>query len=280
MNRFIPDWSMGDYYSQSKCEKVAFSYSVSKTIWQKSPLHAYHDHVRLGGGEKKTSESMSFGSAVHSAILGKGSEVIQSEYDDFRSKEAKEWKADREAEGKIILKQDDFIRVGEIRGAFTRQMRSMGLLSVFEASEREVMCEYEIDGVYAISMFDIWNENTPVIMDIKTIDCAAPHLLRNKIRSMSYDLQSLLYRKAAEIIRPDLAGRIRFLDLFIETEAPYCLVPAEIDGQGDYLAEMKLNSCLAKWKRGIDDGIWEGYVNSPIVLDTAGFEAKDTEMRV
>lgn len=279
MNHFLTNWTTEEYFNQSKCNVPAFSYSVAKTLIQKSPRHAYLEHAKLGGQAKERTKSMDIGQAVHTALLGKGDKFIKSPYDDFRSKEAKEWR-DSQPSDVIILKSNEFEKIDEIKSHFYAQMMDCGLWGVFESSQNELIAEYEYDGIYTISMLDAFNENYGVIFDIKTTTDASPDACQRKIIDFGYDLQSTLYKKAVEIIRPNLTGKVRFIFLFIEVEAPYCLTSIELDNMFQYIGEFKLNKAANIWRECIDTNIWPNYSQDIIIIEPPKWELTKIENQV
>jgi hypothetical protein len=274
INRFIDNWDINDYFSQSKCDKPAFSYSVAKTLYQKSPKHAYLEHRKLGNQPRERSKSMDIGQSVHTAILGHGEKFIKSEFDEFRTKEAKAWRDEQEENGLIVLKPDEFDKIDLIKSNFEAQMRDCGLYGVFESSKKELMAEYLFDDIYTISMFDAFNEEYGVIFDLKTTTDASPDACQRKIIDMGYDIQAALYTKSVEIIKPELTGRVRFIFLFQEVDPPYIMTPIELDVVFKAVGESKVNRSANIWRDCLATGQWPGYTQDIIVMEPPQWHVK------
>ncbi|MBN1113488.1 MAG: PD-(D/E)XK nuclease-like domain-containing protein [Bacteroidales bacterium] len=70
----------------------------------------FYRSVISGEVAKKDTKSFMVGREVDSILteMDKFQNTIIAPYDDFRSKEAREWKADQEAQGKNVIKEDEY----------------------------------------------------------------------------------------------------------------------------------------------------------------------------
>ena len=256
----IKNLSEEKYHSQEGEITPLFSYSIAKTILQKSPYHAYIQHPLLGGqGGFKSSKAMDAGNLFHKLLLGEGAEIVVIDADSFRTKDAREQRDKAYSEGKTpILKKDhdDYLNAAE----FIRK-EIIKLCPEFEApGESELSVRWEMPGgVKVQSRFDWISPEIATIIDLKSTTDASPDKLQRKILDMGYDIQESLYTQAANIVWHELAGRWKFLFVFFEIEPPYSVSVVSLDSAFQWIGEQKVNRAAEKWLDGLNNGNWPGY---------------------
>ena len=79
-------------YHADPCPEPSLSASVARTLIDRSPLHAWMQHPKLGNQqEEKPAARLSLGSAAHSVILqGDWESIGFIDKDSFRTNEAKD----------------------------------------------------------------------------------------------------------------------------------------------------------------------------------------------
>src|SRR5262245_31717991 len=75
-----------EQYHADPCETPSLSHSVAHELINKSPLHSWMRHPRLGGQHKKETKEMDRGSLVHALLLGAGKPIVIIKADDWRTK--------------------------------------------------------------------------------------------------------------------------------------------------------------------------------------------------
>src|SRR6478736_1784528 len=88
----------------------SLSSSCAKTLVQKSPMHAYAEHPRLGAAHREDTDEMDFGSLAHRLLLGKGAEIAELSSDSWRGKEAAAFWDKAKAEKKIPVLSKNLVR--------------------------------------------------------------------------------------------------------------------------------------------------------------------------
>src|SRR4051812_44666757 len=94
-------------YLSDPCERPSLSSSIASLMLQRSPAHAFAAHPRLGGHRSDPTEAMLNGTLIDSLLCGGDTEIIESPYDEYRTKEAREWRDATAATGKLAVKRKE-----------------------------------------------------------------------------------------------------------------------------------------------------------------------------
>lgn len=279
---FHPDINEKDYHADVLCEAPTLSCSIAKVLVDESPVHCWAAHPRLGNKRhKETTPAMEFGSAAHALCLGKGADLVVVEADNWMTKAAKEERENARESGKIpILARKHAIAL-EQRAAFNRQLIEFGLHDSFMAAKSEVVAIYDDGSVRCRAMMDKLlideNRKSATIYDLKTTDSANPRGLSRLVFNMHYDMQDRSYTRGVEVLRSDLAGRIEFLFLFLETEYPYCLTPYRLCGEQQMLGTSKWSRAWQMWEACLKANSWPAYTKEIVKGEAPSF-ALNAEM--
>lgn len=240
----------------------SLNYTTAKTIIVDSPLHAYHQHPRLGGQQWEPTPSTDAGLVFHSLLLegGKGLAIVDA--GDWRTNAAKAARDEARAAGQIPVLVGN---VEEIRAAVAtirERMLGMGLpltgVSELAVSWTEqskcgpVLCRTKLDHLI---------EDKGLILDIKTAGWSvSPDECARHIYESGYDIQYAANTSWLEKYRPELVGRSRFIFVFCERTAPYAVTPVELDGQFRHMGRQRWTRAVETWARCLKDKSWPGYV--------------------
>lgn len=248
-----------EYHEQTGEETPLFSYSVAKTLLEKSPQHAYLQHPLLGNEPRKPTTFMDKGNIIHGLILGGGPEIEIIQADNFRTKAAQELKAMAYEENKIPILQKDMDTIDEAVENAKEQIKQLAPY-FFEDHQSELSVRWTMDnGVKTQSRFDWIKPETGLIIDLKTANDANPQNLDRKILDFGYDIQEALYMQCANKTWPDMAGRFKWEFIFVEPEPPYMVSVVETDTSMTWLGESKVKRASDKWKSCLESGIFPGY---------------------
>jgi hypothetical protein len=281
-------------YHADPAPAPSFSASLGKIILGKSPMHAYLAHPRLGGVKREPTEAMEWGSAIHRQILGTGSEIVVVSAKDWRGGDAKAARAEARAAGKVPLLSSDFASIACIACVFHKQFGKIApdLYADFMAgeSERVILRDFaNLKGngrVWARGMIDrvfvSIGRGEVVLFDLKTTaDCSEDALTRT-ISAYGYDMQLACYEWLIADALPAFAGRIRSYLLFVESSAPYSLVPVELDYSFRQIGRSKLGRAWDSWCECIASGVWPSYASGVVTLSPSPWEVSrelDTEIQ-
>lgn len=262
----IQQWNAAKYHSDPY-PTPTLSASIAHTMISRSPLHAWHQHPRLGGGSRTSSAPMDLGSVVHELLLGKGAGYEVLPYDDFRTKEAREAKAAAINAGLIPIKTDDFQEAKAVASAVRSRVSAFGIDLDSPTAMREQAMTFEVNGVACRCMMDYVDFESGVIIDLKTTEDAHPSKLRRKMVDYGYDIQEAAYRSALKYLVPELVDKEQFKFLFVEVSAPHVVLPVVSSGTMRRLGELKWQRAVETWGKCLAENKWPGYSESEVSIE-------------
>ncbi len=255
-------------YHADPCPTPSLSSSIAKVLIERSPLHAHHLHPRFGKGYRAPTESMRTGTLIHRLLLNAGAEIVVINEDSWRKKAAKLARSEAEAAGKIAVLKGKHARAAD---------------AVAEIADRLADCEIHFDGqsevpirwqsdlngipVECRCMLDHVDLDRGLIYDVKVVASASPDRIARSVIDYGYDIQGAAYTEAVSQIRPNLAGRVRFVLLFVEAEKPYAVCPVELDGTLRAYGSERWGSAVEIWHRCLERDEWPGYASKIETLE-------------
>lgn len=205
---------------------------------------------------RQSTKAMTFGTIVHALVLGQPLPVVVSEYADFKTKAAQEWKAEQEASGLIVVKQVDLDAAFDAAAAVDRHPVASALLKAPGKSEVAVKSEYR--GYVMRGRLDRLPDVGPVL-DFKTDKDITPHGIQLSMAEYGYATQLGHYAKITG--RPDAP-----IIVAVENVAPYRVAVYQIDALTWDLAQRAVDlawdlfaDCMDTntWPSGLPDDITE-----------------------
>lgn len=208
----------------------------------------------------KESGSMNLGSLVHKLVLEPEdffSEYVVSPHDDFRKKEAKEWKAEKIDAGLIILKKAEYEIGCNIRDAI---FAHSGAKKVFEGegiNERSYFWTDPETGLELKYRPDRIKGDS--VIDLKTTKDASPEGFSRSVSKFGYWQQSGFYKKGfeSEFGRP----LKHFFIVAVETHFPFEVAVYEIDMKDVVSGALVINHALNQIKKVQESQEYLGYNN-------------------
>jgi hypothetical protein len=266
----LPDITATQYYADDTAIFGAvptLTQSIAKLLLNESPLHAWRAHPRLGGlPSAPPSEEMVRGTVIGALLLNQPlDDIAVIEFPDYRSKAAQRLKAAALAGGQTPLLTARFAQYH----------------SIAERVRPELVARFGIDrGHREITM--AWEETTSsgakvpcraridhcdeyVIHDLKTVSNANPRFIERTYLNTGYDVQAAAYLSGYEKCRPDLAGRVRFVNPFIEIEDPHHVIEVKPSSSMLALGAAKWRRAVEIWHRCLTRNYWPGYDSSMFV---------------
>jgi PDDEXK-like domain of unknown function (DUF3799) len=229
-------------YHADPSERPSLSSHLAGILLARSPAHAKLSHPRFGGAfPEKPSDEMNVGSIIHGLLLGGGADVVEIDADNYRTKAAQEARDAAYQVGKIPILHHKYLALCDTVESICQVMPVD-----FSKARTEVTAIWESDGcpcrARLDSLFDDWR-----IIDLKTCENANLSSEARNMYSFGYHRQAAANIEAVETLIPEAAGRVKFVDLFVETAPPYGVVMAELAGDFRDLGQRQ-------WKRA--KGIW------------------------
>jgi hypothetical protein len=223
------------------------------------------------------SKALDLGRAAHALVLGEpefAAHFIISPYDDFRSKDAREW---RDAQTLVILKSPDFETVRAMADA---QRASPVVMQAFEKGEPEVSLIWKDaeTGIWLKSRPD-WLPHDPqsrFLVDYKTAVTIEPRRLSADAFKFGYHVQAALQLDAVQIVL-GIKRPLGIAHVVQEKEPPY-LADLRMFGpeQLDY-GRLIYRKALRRFADCLSSGKWPGYTTEPQYFETPFYILKEME---
>lgn len=174
--------------------------------------------------------AMEIGTAVHCAVLEPekfAERYVRAEFDDFRSKEAKAWRDEQQAAGRIVLRHSTESHPGDpsdwdrVQGMAEAVASHPYLMSILNGAQRELSLWWRYQDVLCKGRLDAYNPSYRLALDLKTAPAggAAQRDFARKVFDLDYALQAAYYvdgYDAATGERP-----VNFVFACVETAPPY-----------------------------------------------------------
>lgn len=272
------DIDIDAYHSDPKlCDGPSISSSGLRSLllecpakyWATSPYNPNRFPV-------ETSKALDIGRAAHCLVLGEpefNKHFIVSPYDDFRKKEAQEW---RDEQTRTVLKKADFDMVTILAAA---QKRSAQCMRAFENGkpEKSLIWKDKETGIWLRARPD-WLPNDPragFVVEFKSALTIAPRQWSSAAFTYGYHLQAAMQVDGvAEVMGVKPLGVAHCVQ---EKDPPYLAElrlfgPEQIDwGRKQYRKGLHIFAdCLSS-------GNWPGFTSEPSFIETPYWVAKQME---
>lgn len=222
-----------------------------------------------------------FGHAAHRLVLGDGPELVPLDYPDWRTKAAREERAEVRAAGAVPLLRDDYDRVAAMADALRAHPWS-GQLFQPDTGRPEVSLFWQDGptGVMCRARLD-WLPNPGpgrlILRDYKTTPAADLAACERTIHAYGYHQQAAWYLAGAQAL--GLAGPdAEFLLVFQERTAPYLVTVAQVAADALRVGAAKNRCALEVYAECTATGRWPGHHNDTIAhLSLPPWAMRDAE---
>lgn len=208
------------------------------------------------------SATFDLGHAVHTAVLGEGGNFVDTGFDAWTTKAAKDARdAAREA-GDVPLKSSEYRKVIAMRDAVLGH--ELGeILFADGRSELSIYHHDEHTGTRLRARPD-WmpNSSRPMIIDLKTTEDADPAaFVRKSVPKYGYHQQDPWYRDAVRAA--GMGDDPQFLFVLVEKSAPYLVSVVELPNEALAIGRSLNRPAIDLYARCVDTDTWPGY--DPII---------------
>lgn len=277
------DFMPAAVYHADPCPEPSLSSGIVRTLIEKTPAHAYQEHVRLGGVRPEPTPDMILGSYVHGLLAGDVSDFEVGEFDNYQTKAAREWR-DSVALTKTPILTHTVERAERIAKAL-RDKAAVGLTTdPFTAGKPEVSALWQEDGFWFRARYDrlILDEGGYAdIWDWKTTKSVAPDALLRAIIDHGYHIQAAHYLRGLRAIAPRFAGRTSFILAFVEVEPPHAVRRVVMSEGFLSLANGLLSRAIDRWKHCLRLNQWPDESETTLTLTPpAWYASKFIEQEV
>lgn len=249
-------------YFADPCPKPSVTQSLAKIILESSPLHAWHAHPRLNPDYRHDDDrKFDIGNIAHALMLGRGkSIVVLDDFDDWRTKAAKEAREKAAAEGKLAVLGKHFAKADRMVKAAREQLENVVCPSLFDADgSSEVVIAWEQNGVWRRQMIDWLSKDTVIFADYKTTDMSAsPNNLGRMMVNAGWPIQASMAQHGLDVISDEWIAR-QFYFVVQETEPPYALTVALMSNDAMIMGGKMLDHALGIWDACMKRNVFPGY---------------------
>ena len=207
--------------------------------------------------------AFSFGRAAHRRILGAGEEIVVVDADSWRTKDAKQARADAQAAGATAILVADWAVIADMEAALRAHPTAAALLDP-DSGRPEVVIVWAdpATGIMHRSKLDWLRHHQPgrrlVVPDYKTCDLAEPEAFGRAAYNYDYETAAALYLEGVQAVTgaPDPA----FVHIAQEKTPPYVVSVFELD----HIA-LAIGRARVAWGRQVyqhcaEHDTWPGYV--------------------
>lgn len=228
-----------DYHNRPE-----WSYSQMKVILDSGIDYAVA--AKRGDIPGPVSKAIDLGELAHMFVLGGDADAfIVTPYSDFRTKEAREWKAEQLDAGKTIVTKEQYDAIAQIVDNIENHPMSKKLLKG-DKVQHELEMYATVEGVKLRGKADavLVDGDALVITDIKTTG----QFDEWKYKSMRrhYDLQAAVYSAIGSAATKTSPSSCNFYFCVAETVAPFRVQYHHASLDFIEHGEDKLSTCLAK----------------------------------
>ncbi|MGX7709148.1 PD-(D/E)XK nuclease-like domain-containing protein [Methylobacterium sp. Gmos1] len=260
----------------------SLSSGIARTLLDETPRHAFQKHPRLGGtAEDARSRKLDLGSVAHAILTGEGRDVVVVEADAYTNKAAREARDEAIEAGHTPVLRNDLRKAKRMVSAVqARLAETQGAERAFVQGYAETALVWrDRIGIWGRAMLDWWGPDSTEIWDLKTTSGGLSDRAIAARIADGLDIQEHWYRRGLARLNPDLAGRLRFRFVFVETAEPFECRVIELTGHQRWLGERKAVTAAVLFRRGLTTGQWPGYPAEIARVESPDWVARQWEAR-
>ena len=202
-------------------KRPEWSYSQLKVILDSGIDYAVA--AKRGMIEQPSSKAIDLGQIIHTRVLGGGASAVVSQYDNFRTKEAREWRDKMAEEGKIVLTETEMVATNTIVNNIINHPKSEGLLFGQDVQHEVEMFAKTSDGLELRGKADALKigkgHHTLTLVDLKTT--SQFDSFKYRVQRNHYDLQAANYTLIGSASQKIDPGSVDYWFCVAETVPPY-----------------------------------------------------------
>jgi PDDEXK-like domain of unknown function (DUF3799) len=261
------DFPTADYFADP-CPEPSFTQSLAKILIEQSALHAYHAHPRLNvlttdEDDEKYDKAKAIGNAAHALMLGRGKALAVEDFPDWRTKDAKAFKAAALEAGKEPVLQIHYdIAIQMVKRAHEqlRHIPGCGHIGDPIQGDAEVVIASCEDGLWLRAMIDWITPDLRQVVDFKTSGMSvSPYATGRLMASAGWHIQAAMHERILDEIDPDGAGRRHHLYVAQENYEPFALTVNEIDEAALTIGRKQLSYAIDTWAICMCRDQWPAY---------------------
>lgn len=235
------------------------------------PAKYHHDLT----AEERHADYFDLGSAAHKLVLGAGRPLRVIDHSDWRTKDAKEQRAEAYADGEIPVLIATYRQVCDMADAVLDHPIAAAVL---QSGRPEVSAFWTDEtGVPLRCRFDWLREvGRPIVVDLKTTTNASPSAFARSVASFGYHVQAAWYQYGAVAVL-GLDEPPPFVFIAQETEPPYLVGVYELDDEALEVGRRQMRRAIDLYWRCVEADDWPGYRSAVLSLPRWATFQTDTE---
>ncbi len=253
-------------YHADPCPEPSLSQSIAKVLIDQSPLHAAYAHRRLvaeideGADEEKYDKAKAIGNAAHALMLGRGKDLGVGTFDDWRSKEARQFKTFTLAAGRIPIIEAHFEMAVAMKERARSQLAGHEEGNCFQNGAAEVALVWNEGPIWFRCLVDWLHDDLLTVDDFKTSAMSvAPHVLGTRAADAGWDIQAAMIERGLNVLDPQNKGKRKYRFVAIEQEIPNALNVMVITEPWLVMGRKKLQHAVDIWTECMTQKQWPGY---------------------
>ncbi len=251
-------------YHGDCCEGPSISSSGLRTIINQTPAHYWDtSYLNANRDPEPDKEHFNLGRAAHTLLLGESGfrqlfAIRPDEFPDWRTKAAKEWRAEQVAHGRTVITSKDVETIRRIAASLAADpLINDGLLN--GEVERSIIWKDKETGIWLKSRPDALPVNADIVADLKTTSDASRRKCEQSIYEYGYHMQLALVGMGMDAVLGRKLTDDDYVLIFVETTRPYLVNVKPIDAQDIARGRSQLRSAINKFADCLSCGDWPGY---------------------
>jgi len=280
----IYDMPIELYHSPDLCDGPSVSSSGALVVEQQSLLHFWDKYVNPEREPFDRSDSMTLGSAVHHLVLGEANfarkfAVRPKEFKDWRTNDAKAWRAAQIADGREVLVPDQLETIKAIASNLAKHpLVRDGLLSGLV--EQSIIVKDAQTGLWLKSRIDVLALSASTLCDLKTCIDASDAGLNRTMGDREYQFQFGFGGIVYEQHFGRSPGNDDHVLVFCETKRPFPVVVRPVDIGAVAIGRMQARRALRKIAAAFESDDWPAYDSDLRTLYLPPWRAKQIEAEI
>ena len=260
------DVEANDYFADP-APVPSLTQSIAKTLLDRSPAHARLEHPRLAPPKDAADEepekyvaAQAIGNAAHSILIGRGKDLAEANFDNWRTKAAQEFRALNEATGRTVVLSKHLEQASNIVTATRQQLDAIGWKTAFRTGHGEVVLAWQEGDLWLRSMLD-WLDEQGDVYDLKTTGLSvAPHVIGRMAADAGWEIQAAMHERGLNWTSgADRKARRNYQFVAVENEPPYALTAVEMSEAWLTMGRKKLNIAVSIWAQCVATDQWPAY---------------------
>lgn len=260
-------------YRADPCPVPSLTQSLIKIALERSMRSVYTASPSLNPAFAADDDAkFDVGNVAHHLVLGRGKDYGPLDFEDWRTKAAKEQRAELAKAGRIGILKDQHARAIVMASECRRLLDRHEDRDAFTNGTGEVMIAWEEDGIWCRALIDWLHDDLRTVDDYKSTDMSvAPHLIGIRAEAGGWDIQAAFIERGLDTIDPAGAGRRRYRFIAQEASPPHDLTVMHMSEHWLTMGRKKVEAGIGKWRQAFDTGRWPTYPLRSITPEYPGF---------